>query len=200
MHYATQEECELGPVIPEIRSLPLLATVDGLSACLVDASVPKRVRFKIAHVAMVAQRSMPSHKVGYDGTVTEVDQRLYILAKTERVVAFVLTAFDSTFWRLTWSDNGAIKLVEDKPLSMRGPKIGRVWVASECRRIGLATQLVGLAAQHLDAELLELGLELPFTQEGATFVRRLFPGPFLGCCDRFTLQQVVGRLATHIAT
>ncbi len=191
MHYPTLEDGVLGPIIPEVRKLRKIGAVGELSALLVDASVPQSVRYKIAHVAMVAQRSMPEYKTGYDGTITEDDQRLYVLAEGDRVVAFILTALEDRFWRLSWGVSDRFSLLDKGPLMRRGYKVGRIWVASERRRSGLAAQLVSLAVQHLEVVISDVGWELPFSSNGAVFVRQLLPTAFLGCADPYTLYKAL---------
>ncbi|HJW87149.1 MAG TPA: GNAT family N-acetyltransferase [Candidatus Brocadiaceae bacterium] len=169
--------------------MPGITKVGNLAVHVVDASVPLDVRQDIAHVAMVAARSMPEYPSGYDGTITEDDPRLYVLATGDRTVGFVLTALDKSFWRLSWKADSTIELLEDEPLRRQGLKIGRVWIAANYRRKGLVTQLVEVAAQHLSVKVSNLGWELPFTASGCEFVRRISPHMFLGCGDQFALRK-----------
>ncbi len=104
-HAKIHKEYALGPVIPKVCTVPGITKVGNLAVHVVDASVPLDVRQDIAHVAMVAARSMPEYPSGYDGTITEDDPRLYVLATGDRTVGFVLTALDKSFWRLSWIDH-----------------------------------------------------------------------------------------------
>ena len=140
---------------------------------------------------MVAARSMPEYPTGYDGTITEDDPRLYVLATGDRTVGFVLTAFDESFWRLSWKADGVIELLENTPSLHRGTKVGRVWVAAKYRRKGLSTQLVEIAAQHMSVEVSELRWELPFTPGGSALVRHISPHIFLGCGNQFALHEAL---------
>lgn len=191
MHYPTDEDCLLGPIIPEVRELPVVGAIGELSVHVVDRSVSELNRFKLAHVAMVAQRSMPRHTVGYDGTVNERDQRLYLLAAGDRIVAFVLTALEERFWRLSWEAIGGLKLTDEAPLMRQGFKVARVWVASKRRRSGLALQLLDIASTHLQCPMAEIGWELPFSGDGKSLVRRLLPNTFFGCGDGYTLYETL---------
>lgn len=197
MHFPTEEDCRLGPIISELRGAKSIGTLNGLSVRLVDSSVPQPDRYKIAHVAMVAQRSMSDYPTGYDGTITEDDQQLYVLAEGERAVAFVLTAFDRRFWRLAWRANGSIELLDRKALLHRGRKVGRVWVASEQRRRGLSARLVKVAAEHLSVEVPELGWELPLSPPGAALVRHFLPTTFYGCGDLQSLRNAIDGGGSH---
>jgi len=189
MRIPTPEESSLGPVIPEMCALPIIGKIGQLSVYLVDSSVETDIRQNIAHVAMVAQRSMPKYPAGYDGSVTEDDQRLYILAAGERAVGFVLTALDERFWRLSWKADGAIELLGQEALLRRGPKVARVWVAGEYRRKRVSIELLQLSVQHWSVEVSALGWELPFTPSGAALVQRILPTLFLGCGDRYSLYH-----------
>ena len=111
---------------------------------------------------------MPSFKTGYDGTVTEADQRLYVLRRHDRAIAFALTALDDRFWHLEWRDEALIQIQMSKPeeLRERRSKVGRVWVATEERKQGLGGALVVAALSHLAVEPSEVGWEFPFTDAG----------------------------------
>lgn len=191
MPFPTEDDCVRGPLIPDLMVAPIVANLAGFSVRLVDGSVPQSSRYKIAYVAMAAQRSMPLYPAGYDGTVTEDDQRLYVLAAEERAIAFVLTAFDTRFWRLSWRVDGTIELLQNEALSHRGPNVGRVWVAQEQRRRGFSARLIEVAAQHLAVEVPALGWELPFSPDGMALVRHLLPSTFYGCGNRYTLRQAI---------
>lgn len=190
-HAKLHEEYALGPVIPKVCAVPSITKVGNLAVHVVDASVPLDVRQDIARVAMVAARSMPEYPTGYDGTITEDDPRLYVLATGDRTVGFVLTAFDESFWRLSWKADGVIELLENTPSLHRGTKVGRVWVAAKYRRKGLSTQLVEIAAQHMSVEVSELRWELPFTPGGSALVRHISPHIFLGCGNQFALREAL---------
>ncbi len=191
MPFPTEDECACGPLIPDLLVAPTVAQLAEFSVRLVDRSVPQSSRYKIADVAMVAQRSMPRYPAGYDGTVTEDDQRLYVLAAEERAIAFVLTAFATRFWRLSWRVDGTIELLQNEALLHRGPKVGRVWVASEKRCRGFSARLIEVAAQHLGVEVPALGWELPFSPAGMALVRHLLPSTFYGCGDCYALRQAI---------
>jgi len=90
-----------------------------------------------------------------------------------------------------WGPHGAIELVEREACLRRGPKVARVWVAANYRRKGLATSLICEAANHLGVDPQALGWELPLTAGGSAIVRRFSPVSFSGCCDAFTLREVL---------
>jgi GNAT superfamily N-acetyltransferase len=191
MHYPTEEDCSLGPIIPAVRKTPVVGNIGELSVHVVDRSVPQPIRFKLAHVALVAQRAMPHYPAGYDGTVDERDQRLYLLAADDRIVAFVLTALEERFWRLSWDFSRRFKLVDEAPLLRCGFKVARVWVAPERRRRGLALQLLGVTSTHLDCPIAELGWELPFSVDAESLMRRVLPSALLGCGESHTLYETL---------
>lgn len=191
MPFPTEDDCDCGPLIPDLLIAPILANFAGFSVRLVDGSVPQSSREKIAHVAMVAQRSMHPYPAGYDGTVTEDDQRLYVLAAEERAIAFVLTAFDTRFWHLSWRVDGKVELLQNIALLHRGPKVGRVWVATKQRRRGFSARLIEVATQQLGVEVPALGWELPLSPDGMALVRHLLPSAFYGCGDRYALGQAI---------
>lgn len=187
-HALHHTEYARGPTINAIRRLQKLGQISNLVLYLVDASVPLDTRRKLAHVALVAQRSIRG-PAGYSGTVTEDDQRLYILAAGLRAVAMVLTALDDSFWRLRWRADGTVELIDSEPSLRRGPKVARAWVAVEYRRNGLAKGLVLAAATHLSVDVSILGWELPFTKPGRHLARSISPREFWGCGDTGSLLE-----------
>ena len=183
----TDEEVTHGPDIPEVARMPIVGEVGDATVRLVDGSVPPVSRHAIARVAYAAQRSMPSYKTGYDGTVTEDDQRLYVLAAGTRAVGLVLTALQDRFWKIRWAEDGALVRDSDVPLLQRGPVVARVWVAESRRKSGLGLGLIDRVLRHLGVPASGVGWEFPFTESGATLVRRLCPTGFLSSCDAMTL-------------
>jgi hypothetical protein len=178
-----------GPEIPAVRLIPHTTTIGELSIYVVDQTCPIEIRREISHVAMVAQRSMTDYPAGYDGTITEDDQRLFIAADGIRIVSMVLTAFDDIFWRLVWKLGGSIKLEDQIPLERRSYKVARVWTASGYRRKGLTCQLIKIASDILQCNIVDIGWELPFTRGGTNLVKRLCPDFFWGCGDSFSLRK-----------
>jgi hypothetical protein len=180
-----------GPDIPDLAHARELGPLRDFQLLLVDCSVPQAARSRIARVAMVAQRSMPRYPAGYDGTITEDDQRLYILANGSRAVAFVLTAFGERFWRLRWAPSEKFSLVDKAARTERTATVGRVWVAGDNRRSGLAKELLSATGRHLSVEVAAVGWELPFTSAGRALVRSFCPDEFWGNCDVTTLRELL---------
>lgn len=84
-----EEELASGPKLAGLRDAPIVGTVCGLPVHVVSSSMSQPRRRAIARIAYVAQRAVPTFKTSYDGTVTEDDQRLYIVRRHERAIAFV---------------------------------------------------------------------------------------------------------------
>lgn len=96
-HEKWHSEYVNGPEIPVVKDLSSIATIDSLSVSIVDRRYPVETRRELAYVASIAKRSMPDYPSGYDGTVDEDDQRLYLVADGERIVAMVVTGLDDFF-------------------------------------------------------------------------------------------------------
>ena len=188
-HRKIHSEYFIGPSIPSISKAPILDDIDGLAVHVVDERTPFEVRRKIAHVAMVGQRSMSGYPAGYDGTVNEEHQRLYVLVEMQRTIGFVLSATDTRFWKLAWTLDDNVQLLDRNPSLHPGSKIGRVWVAAKYRRKGLAKKLVFIASKNLGVVPSEFGWELPFTIAGTALVRSLAPSTFYGCGDETQLPS-----------
>src|SRR5712691_1099145 len=86
-HAQIHAEYLSGPEIPAVRRLSPCATDGPLSFYAVDGACPKAIRDALVEVMRVAYRSMPGYPIGYDGTVTEDDERLYLAAEGVRIVA-----------------------------------------------------------------------------------------------------------------
>jgi hypothetical protein len=183
------EEFAHGPVIPELARTNIVGNIDNASVRLVNGSVPVLDRRAIARVAYAAQRSMPAYKTGYDGTVTEDDQRLYVLAMGNRAIGLVLTALQSRTWRVKWAEGGSIHRESEVPLDTRGPVVARVWIASNKRQSGFGRNLTKIALSHLGVSASTVGWEFPFTDSGAALVRFFCSKQFLVCCDHWTLMH-----------
>ena len=190
-HKKIHAEYLSGPEIPSVHQLYHSTTIGDLSIYIIDGTCPMETRRELSHVAMVAQRSMPNYPAGYDGTITEDDQRLFIAADGTHIVAMVLTMFDDIFWQLGWQNGGSIKLVDQVPLKHRRYKVTRAWTAGAYRHKGLACQLIKVASNMLSYNIVDLGWELPFTKNGTHLVKRLCPNIFWGCGDSFSLSQTL---------
>jgi hypothetical protein len=121
---------------------------------------------------------MPGYPIGYDGTITEEDPRLYLAADGTHIVAMALTAIEDTFWRFAWQADGSLTLLEPVASLRRGSTIARMWTAAAYRRRGLALRLIQTASHLLPCDIADLGWELPFTPDGAHLVQRLCPEVF----------------------
>ena len=190
-HAREHAEYLSGPALLEINQVNEVASVGQLSVHLLDGSYPLPLRRRLAYVAMVAHRCMSSYPTGYDGTVTEDDQRLYLVADRDNVVAMALTSLDERFWKLAWGPKDSFVLVDKSASLRRGHKIARLWTAASYRGKGIARSLALEVARLLPCELSMLGWELPFTAAGARMVQHFLPHSFWGCADRFTLRQVL---------
>lgn len=180
-----------GPKLPSLKKTPKVGAIQEFSVHLVDWSVPLPRRLTLARVAFVAQSSTPQFKTGYDGTVDNDDQRLYVLRQDTRAIAFALTALADRFWQLEWTEGGSPRLRSRNALIERRPTVGRVWVASDYQRKGLGAALVVCALSHLSVAPSEAGWTYPLTSAGNALVRRLCPGNFLVCCDPVELQPLL---------
>ena len=190
-HQAIHAAYFYGPEIFAVLELSPAATDGALPIYMVDRSCSKKNRDELAHVAMVAHRSMPEYPAGYDGTVTDDDQRLFLVAEGARIVSMAITSLDERFWHLAWNTDGTIAQIDQTPSIHRSYKIARVWTAAGYRRKGLAVRLVQTVSHLLPCQISDLGWELPFTQAGGSLVKRLCPDSWWGCGDQMTLWKTL---------
>lgn len=185
----TDQELAQGPLLPDLAYMPIVGMIDGATVRIVDASIPASIRYAIARVAYVAQRSIPSFKTGYDGTVTEDDQRLYILTSGTRATGLVLTALQDRVWQVRWIEDGSLVRISNEPLQIRVHVVARVWVAADMRRRGLGRRLVDCALAHIGESPMNIGWVLPFTESGSALVKDMCPTQLHVSCDPWTLRQ-----------
>jgi len=180
-----------GAILPDLHALSAVTLVAGYPIVMVDASVPIEVRFRLAQAAYVAQRATPDYPAGYDGTISEGDEKLFIARNDDRAIGVVLTALDEYYWSLIWTHEGTVQLLDETP--HRGPlqKIGRVWVAKAYRRCGIASLMVKAVVEILGYEVSDIGWELPLTEDGAAFLRKLVPSKWWGRGDAFSLRDTL---------
>ena len=189
MHPLTNDEVTHGVESPELGLVPIVGAIADAHLHVVDSTIPLRSRRSLARVAYAAQRSTPNYQTGYDGTVTDDDQRLYILGAGSRAIGLVLTALQDRFWNVRWNEHGYIARDGAAPILRRGPMVARIWVAQSERRSGLGLRMTSLALQHLGVAAGTVGWEFPFTESGSAIVRRLCPDVFLVGCDAMTLAR-----------
>jgi hypothetical protein len=192
LHTRLHAEYEWGPSLPVIAKVEQCGQLDGLGIHEINRSCNRVIRAKLAYVAMVAHRSMPDYKSGYDGTVTEDDQRLYLLADGSHIAAMVLTCLDSYYWRLRWRSDDSVELVSETRAERHSPKVARVWVANHYRGRSLGPRLVQFAGASLKCGPADIGWEIPLTAGGVRLVKRLAPTDWWGSGDVFALEETLG--------
>lgn len=194
-HEREHAEFLRGPIMRVVRNVPRVGEVEDFPLHLVDERTPFVIRHQLAHVAMVAHRTMSSYPAGYDGTITpEDDQRLYLLAdRGDNLFAMALTSLDDHFWKLRWREDGKAKLIDSHAVQRSGFKIARVWVAKDYRGRGIAAKLTGEVLRKLPCEFHLVGWEVPFTPGGRALVQRLQPGDFFACGDPYSVGKVLER-------
>ncbi len=189
-HDRLHAEYQYGPEIAALEQIPPFQTLGVLTLHLVDQAIPQAVRRNFYNVALVACREIGG-PAGFDGTVNEEEQRLFVAAEGRRAVGMVLTAADDRFWPLAWKSDGSMELRGKMPSTHRGQKIARAWIAAEYRRRGLVFSMVRATIRLFACNSIDLGWELPFTESGARLVRRISPDVFWGCRDPFTLNEAL---------
>ena len=192
MSWPTDEELANGSEIsdiPELSDAKSIYSSSGVQVRLVDGDVPPASRMQIAHLAYVAQRAMPKFKTGYDGTVNQDDQRLYVMCSANKAIGLVLTALQGRFWDVAWGSNGSVCLRSETPILERRATIARVWISTNNRNKGFGCKLLECSLSHLNLPAIDAGWEFPFTESGSRLVRHYCPQRFLACCDNWTIIE-----------
>ncbi len=98
-----------GPVLPSLSSVDTSGAVATFPLFIIDGSVPQSVRHELVDVVCAA--SPPEFPAGYDGTVTEYQETLFLVVDGDRAVALGITALDDNYWKLSWKCDGTVELV-----------------------------------------------------------------------------------------
>lgn len=181
------------PARPEIRSIrhtPRIGEVQGYPLHVVDERLPIAFRHTLTHSAMAAHRTMPRYSANYDGTITEDNQCLYLLASDLNIVATVVTSLDEWFWKLRWCDV-SVERLDTIAQMRRGFKVARVRVAKDYREREITSKLMIEVPRPLPCAVDEVGWEVPFTLGSRKLVRRLRPETLLTCGDPCSLHNTL---------
>lgn len=194
-HNIIHEEYLRGPIIEDLSILPSVRSLFGYRLIVCDKFIPHEVRCRLAETAFVAQMSMQDFPAGYDGTVSDADEKLFLLVDGNHSIGLILTSLDDYYWKLSWGDEGAIKLIDRKAHDLGIQKIARVWVAKEYRQRGIGSSLVKEVAKFLGYDVPDIGWELPLTEDGFALLRKLIPSEWWGRGDGFALQETLDKFA-----
>jgi len=146
---------------------------------LVTSASPERLR-KLAHAASMCA----NHEMHYDGGIyryndppDDRDIHLFLWRRGERIVALLIFERRSHVWKCTWSD-GPMPECIDAPHKGTMWSVGFVWVHKKHRHSGLARTLFLEAKQRMQLAEDDVGWYTPFSPDGESFVKRLYPHAF----------------------
>jgi len=190
-HRKIHEHFEHGvPLHKGIETLPRIPLRD-CELIVIDSEVPFYIRKRFYELLAAAYREMPCYPIGYDGTVDESQQTLFVLAKADRAVGFALFSLDSGCWRLRWVNEEKVEIIQESPDMDSRWKLGRIWLAKRFRRRGLGRELLLKATELIPVNLEEICIELPPTPDGKRFIRRVFPDMWYGRGDRDAFEGLL---------
>lgn len=197
IHARLHDEYLNGPILAAVESLPRLSMLENLCVVVLNRDTPENVRRELAYIANVARRTTPSYPAGYDGTIGQANEHLFLAAHGTRVVCMVMSGLADHFWRFCWREDGAVKMAADAAMIGDRVTIARVWVAKAYRQRGFAGRLVRIAAAELNVGMPDLGWILPLSENGRKLVRSLCPHEWFGCGDCFAIKETLGRGEEH---
>jgi len=191
LHGRVHAEFHSGAELHLPVALASIGSVHGYPIVVADMRTPLATRRALARIALVAQRSMPDFPIGYDGSLTDDDDRLFVVLANDRMIAMAITSLDDSYWVLQWRENLRLELVGTEQLPDQRQKVSRVWVANQFRRRGIARGLIDSVATLFRRRAHELGWELPLTTDGRRLLRTLVPGDLFGHGDTFALEETL---------
>jgi GNAT superfamily N-acetyltransferase len=125
----------------------------------------------------------------YDGTISDADERLFLMEDKSRAIAIIFTVIDDKHWRCIWNPDGTLQVLTTESSDKLRQKIFRVWVAKAYRRRGIGSLMVKAVAKFLGYKFSDLVWELPLSRDGAVSVKQLSPLKFWGSGDKFALWE-----------
>ena len=152
---------------------------------MIDDLVPLPQRNDFILLARVACRCT-KFSPGYDAT-----EPMLVLAKGSHAIGMVCVGPDAPCWRLSWTGDGSLRLLDK--LSILEPRltVARVWIARDFRGRGLGSHMLRATADYLKMPCEKLAWELLLTSDGAKLGRSVSPGEWLGRGDTGTLLQTL---------
>lgn len=157
---------------------------------VIDSGVQFDIRKGFYKLLVAACREM-DYPLGYDGTIDESRQTLFILVHSDRAVGFALFSLDSGGWRLRWINGEKCEIIQESPDMDNRWTLGRIWLAKRFRRRGLGRGLLLKATELIPVNLEEICIELPLTPDGKRFIRRVFPDMWYGRGDRDAFEGLL---------
>jgi ribosomal protein S18 acetylase RimI-like enzyme len=175
LHAEYHDEWEHGAHFPPDTGDRILGKVCGFDLVEAATSDPAPYRRRFMHIAIQAARDT-RYSLQYDGGEEEVrwDGRAYALRNKHRAVALVVVRLrdDGACWR-SWQDEDSGVLfsgdIDESPRRV----IDFAWILPSLRRQGVGTAMIRIVAEHLGAELGDLGWTTPLSAGGTRLVRRL---------------------------
>ena len=180
-----------GPALDYILDLPSLCSVAGYPFLVIDSSIPEETRFRLSKTVLVAQRTTPDYPAGYDGIISESDEKLFLVKDNNRAIGMVITAKEEAYWQLSWTEKGTVQLLDRKQYVKSRQKIARVWVVKAYRHKGIGPLMLKATAEYLGYKISDIGWELPLTKDGAVLVQKLVPSKWWGRGDLLALQETL---------
>ena len=174
--------CELiinGPRIGTLEGARVIWAIADEQILLVSDISPEEQR-KLAHdVSICANREM-----NYDGGIyhyydqpDERQRQIFLYGRASHVVAMCLIERRTTVWRCTWNCNEPT-ICDELPNKTAMWSVSFIWVHKQNRKKGIAYALFNEAKRVLNLSDDDIGWYTPFSEEGKSFVRRLYPTHF----------------------
>lgn len=147
----------------------------GLSVVLVTDSSSLRLK-DIAHKTS----SAANRETGFDGglyrSYDPPDERqihLFLFLRGNRSVGLLILERRSRIWKCNWKRE-CVEWPSKSPMW----SIGFVWALRAWRRRGICRRLFAVARQHLGLSMDTVGWHTPFSPDGESFARSLYPEVF----------------------
>jgi hypothetical protein len=179
------------PVPALAANIAALSRTHGHPVVKIDAQTSDTIRREAAKVAMIAHRATPDFPAGYDGSLTDEGQSLYILLEEATAIGMILVSRGDRCWHLRWLASGKACLISRNASQDTRTIVARLWVAKKYQRQGLATGLLQCVVSDTGIPINEFGWQIPFTEAGTALVRRILPGDWWADGDRFALDDVL---------
>jgi len=161
---------------PPLRSDWVIWSHDDERITVVSQSSPREQSKRAEKVGKYARKD--THYGAEDLFYAEMDVRVFLLHKEDRVIGLLLINKRDHVWRTSWDELDACK--QPKEMLDHPPiwSVCFVWVLKNHRQLGFANTILNKAVVYLGCSLYNIGWYTPFTDSGKAFVRSCCPKEF----------------------
>jgi len=121
-----------------VKTLKPIEKVSDYPLFMIDVTIQKDMRIRLARAGRALQM-VSNLPTCYDGTISDADERLFLMEDKSRAIAMIFTVIDDKHWCCIWNSDGTLQVLTTESSDKLRQKICRVWVAKAYRRRGIGS-------------------------------------------------------------